>query len=133
MSSKVSGRTQPVQPPENPDRGSSRQRRQRQERRESSRSKIEQQRRSHHEQEPEGNTAEIIENLEPCMSDFHDKSDYSKSYYIFDSNSNCCRPSYNFDSKSSCKGLFNSKSLGQTVIKLFKIMALTSSKVSKTT
>ena len=93
VSSKVSGRTQPVQP-ENPDRGSSRQRRQRQERRESSRSKIEQQRRSHHEQEPEGNTAEIIENLEPCKSDFHDKSDYSKSYYIF-------------DSKSICKGFSN--------------------------
>ena len=70
VSSKVSGRTPvpavPAVQPENPERGSSRQRRQRQERRESSRSKIEQQRRSHHEQEPKGSTAEIIENLEPC-------------------------------------------------------------------
>jgi hypothetical protein len=73
VSSKVSSRSS-AQPsssgnvqPENTERGHSRQRRQRQERRESSRSKIEQQRRSHHEPEqPEGNTAEIIENLEPC-------------------------------------------------------------------
>ena len=62
----MSSRSQPSAQPESQERGHSRQRRQRQERRESSRSKIEQHRRSHHEQEPEGSTAEIIENLEPC-------------------------------------------------------------------
>ena len=72
VSSKVSSRNQP-QPPDSSERGNSRQRRQqRQERRESSRSKLEQQqqqqqqRRSQHEQELEGSTSEIIENLEPC-------------------------------------------------------------------